>query len=89
MNRSGRKASRARAGVVGMPDPEDLDAAAVEVAKIEQAFDQRRLARAIDADQAEAHPCGDVEVYPLQHCLLAVVLADLVETDSRLRHWMR
>ena len=72
-----------------MPGAEDLDAAAVDVTEVEQAFDQRGLAGAVDADQAEARSGGDVEFDPLQHRLVAVVFPDLVEADSRLRHWVR
>jgi len=85
-----RQEGEPRAGVaIGMPGAEYLDQAAVDVAEVEQAFDQRGLAGAIDADQAEGHSSGDLEVDPLQHHLAAIVFPDLVKADSRLRHWMR
>ena len=85
-----RQESQPCAGAaIGVPGAEYFDPAGIDVAEVEQAFDQRGLAGAIDADQTEGHARGDVEVDPLQHRLAAIVFPDLVEADGRLCHWMR
>src|SRR5258705_4888209 len=59
-----------------MRDAENLNAAAVRVAKIEQAFEQSGFAGTVNADQAEELPARDLERDLAQRSRTAVVLGD-------------
>jgi uncharacterized protein YdiU (UPF0061 family) len=71
---------RARRPVVRLA--EDLDAAAVERAEIQQAFDQAGLAGAVDADQAEAFAGAQLQVHAAQHAGRAVAFGDLLDAQG-------
>jgi hypothetical protein len=63
MKRSGRKPS-ARGGRLVVRLAEDLDAAAVGRAEVQQAFDQAGLAGAVDADQRRHSPARSCRFTP-------------------------
>jgi uncharacterized protein YdiU (UPF0061 family) len=65
---------------------EDLDAAAVQRAEVQQAFDQAGLAGAVDADQAEAFAGAQLQVHAAQHAGRAVAFGDLLDAQGWVVH---
>jgi hypothetical protein len=68
---------------------EDVNMAAVEVAKIEQAFQQRRFPRAVDADQTEEFAAHDIKCHVVQNPRAAVVLGYAGKAQSEFGHGVR
>ena len=74
-------ADRERIGI--RVEAEHLAAAARATMESEQHAQQRRLARAVRADEAEELAVGDVEVDAVEHARLAERLADALQADER------
>jgi hypothetical protein len=65
-------------------DAEELDAARIGLAKIEEAFEQSRLSGAVHANQAEALSSADIQREVAQGIGAPVTLAHALETQGEL-----
>ena len=68
---------------------EYLDAAAIDVAEIQQALQQRGFAGAVDADQAEEFAALHLERHVTQGRRAAIVLDDTCKAQGKFRHGKR
>ncbi len=67
-------------------DAVDFDRPGIEVAEIEQALDQRGLAGAVQAGEAQALARGNIEIDPAQHSGAPKALVHSAESNQRLGH---